>query len=393
MNGFYLEVAAVVPVLSGASRVELEELGSALANEIQRAKDAEQANAEAINAEKERAKQAEQANRQLITDLVGESPETLDTIHEISSWIINNETGAAAMAKEINKNTNTIKTLANTSMSFENTGIGVIDGELVLTKKSVNGEHVSHDIIPSATTKSAGVMSAEDKVALDTATSRALRALFVAAGTEYNNSGTDKTKTAPWGETVIHKAGHYYLNGLGDITERQMMDIYNAPHDGRTPFAYARNNARTFIIRGGTQQAAITNLVAWFGQAYNMEALAPVDFLGAVSGSCDRMFSGCLNLRHLYLNGFSFLYASNFSNAFTGCSSLITCCIKKVAKNIAFADSSKISKESIIYIVENSAPTSAITITLHPDAYARLADDADIVAALAAQPLITLVSA
>jgi hypothetical protein len=34
MNGFYLEVAAVVPVLSGASREELEELGSALVKEI-----------------------------------------------------------------------------------------------------------------------------------------------------------------------------------------------------------------------------------------------------------------------------------------------------------------------------------------------------------------------
>lgn len=220
-----------------------------------------------------------------------------------------------------------------------------------------------------------------------------LRPLFIAAGAEYNDTGANKTKTAPWGETVVHKAGHYYLNGLGDITERQMMDIYNAPHDGRTSFAYARNDARTFILRGGTQQMGITSLVAWFGQAYNMEALGLVNFLGVASGSCERMFSGCVNLRHLYLDGVSFLYASNFNDAFTGCSSLITCCIKKVAKNIAFADSSKISKESIIYIVENSAPTSAITITLHPDAYARLADDAEIVAALEAQPLVSLVSA
>ena len=220
-----------------------------------------------------------------------------------------------------------------------------------------------------------------------------LRQLFIAAGAEYNDSGADKSKTAPWGETVTHKAGHYYLNGLGDITEEQMMDIYNAPHDGRTSFAYARNDARTFIVRGGTQQVGITSLVAWFGQAYNMEALGLVNFLGVASGSCERMFSGCVNLRHLHLDGVSFLYASNFNDAFTGCSSLITCFIKKVAKNIAFADSTKISKESIIYIVENSAPTSAITITLHPDAYIRLANDTEIVAALEAQPLVTLVSA
>lgn len=62
----------------------------------------------AIDAEETRAKDAETANRKLITDLIGESPETLDTIHEISSWILNDETGAAAMVKEINENKNAI---------------------------------------------------------------------------------------------------------------------------------------------------------------------------------------------------------------------------------------------------------------------------------------------
>ena len=44
-------------------------------------------------------------------------------------------------------------------------------------------------------------------------------------------------------------------------------------------------------------------------------------------------------------------------------------------------------------MINEANPTSAITITLHSDAYARLADDADIVAALEAQPLVSLVSA
>ena len=220
-----------------------------------------------------------------------------------------------------------------------------------------------------------------------------LRQLYIAAGAEYNDSGVDKTRTAPWGETVTHKAGHYYLNGLGDITEAQMMTIYNAPHDGRTAFSYARNVARTFILRGGTQQTNIISLTAWFAQAYQMEALGLSNFIGVAGGSCERMFSGCSMLKHLHLDDFLFSYATGFKDAFTGCSSLITCNIKKVAKNIAFTDSSKISKESIIFIIGNSVPSSAITITLHPDAYARLADDTDVVAALKAQPLISLVSA
>ena len=44
-------------------------------------------------------------------------------------------------------------------------------------------------------------------------------------------------------------------------------------------------------------------------------------------------------------------------------------------------------------MIENATPAAAITITLHPDAYARLADDAEVVAALGAQPLVSLVSA
>ena len=56
-------------------------------------------------------------------------------------------------------------------------------------------------------------------------------------------------------------------------------------------------------------------------------------------------------------------------------------------------ESPLISKKSILLMIQKAKPTSTITITLHPDAYARLADDADIVASLAAQPLITLVSA
>jgi type IV secretory pathway VirB3-like protein len=52
-----------------------------------------------------------------------------------------------------------------------------------------------------------------------------------------------------------------------------------------------------------------------------------------------------------------------------------------------------LSKESLLYIIENEAVTEVITITLHASAYARLAQDADIVAALNNHPLVSLASA
>ena len=78
---------------------------------------------------------------------------------------------------------------------------------------------------------------------------------------------------------------------------------------------------------------------------------------------------------------------------FERCVALEELRLLKLPLSLNLAESPLISKESILYIITNAAPTTAITITLHADAYARLANDADIVAALEAQPLVTLVSA
>ena len=61
---------------------------------------------------------------------------------------------------------------------------------------------------------------------------------YVAAGAEYNDTGADIIKTTPWadmldddyngeyGTTVVHKAGYWYLNGLGDLTNKDMQTAF-----------------------------------------------------------------------------------------------------------------------------------------------------------------------
>jgi hypothetical protein len=78
---------------------------------------------------------------------------------------------------------------------------------------------------------------------------------------------------------------------------------------------------------------------------------------------------------------------------FRACNSLKTVDIYQCKKEVSFAECPNISKKSVLYTIQNAAPTAAITITLHPDAYVRIANQPDIIAALEAQPLITLVSA
>jgi hypothetical protein len=65
----------------------------------------------------------------------------------------------------------------------------------------------------------------------------------------------------------------------------------------------------------------------------------------------------------------------------------------KLAASISLYNAAAISKESILFMIEHEAATSAITITLHADAYSRLSTDPDIVEALNNHPLVSLASA
>jgi hypothetical protein len=75
---------------------------------------------------------------------------------------------------------------------------------------------------------------------------------------------------------------------------------------------------------------------------------------------------------------------------FNGCYSLTHINIKNTKLAYQLSKSSLLSKESLLYLINNEAATSAITITLAPYAYTRLATDADIVAALANHPNISI---
>lgn len=224
-----------------------------------------------------------------------------------------------------------------------------------------------------------------------------LRPLFIAAGAEYNNTESDITKTAPWGETVTHKAGYYYLNGLGDITEEQMMEIYNAPHNALYEQAYANvRNVPTFLFSGNSSTSGLTSSPnGIFMGSKDLKVIAGngVLYFAPSCGTVKNLFRGCNNLKHICLSNFYGRYVKFEDSVFQGCVSLVTIKITQLEQGLSFADSPQISKESILFTINNAIPKSAITITLHADAYTRLADDAEIVAALEAQPLISLVSA
>lgn len=86
------------------------------------------------------------------------------------------------------------------------------------------------------------------------------------------------------------------------------------------------------------------------------------------------MFKDCRSLKYIY-NTLVFAPNANIDGALDLCPALEEVRIKKMARSLRIAESPKLSLESIQYLVTNAANTSAITVTLHPSAFARLTDD------------------
>lgn len=225
-----------------------------------------------------------------------------------------------------------------------------------------------------------------------------LRDLYISAGAKYNEA-----------------TGYYELNGLTDITEEEMRAIYNR-----------------WLIDIGTNGVASGWLTLNNGERTNLPCITRADIFqqldNGISGSKVEVLRICAASTDDYTRvcyvgktvaeahqsmpklrkvigvwqynspiptDFNFGYGQPFQN----CPLLEEIRMKGINKSHTFAVSPNLSKESVLYMITNANPPSgaaagSIAITLHPTAYARLKDDADIVAALEAKGgIVTLVSA
>lgn len=223
-----------------------------------------------------------------------------------------------------------------------------------------------------------------------------LRPLYIAAGAEYNDTDIVQVKKVKfdldWNETVEHLPHCYCLNGLGDISEDEMLKIYNVGCFyggvyGALSGLSNRTNLGRLISANFSQDSPS---VAYACQCTTISLCVPTTtYESTFAIKSNNYFYGATKLRAIYGR----LSIDNvYNSTFKGCALLERVKIRTSA-SVSLADSPLMSKKSLLYMINEANPTSAITITLHPDAYARLADDAEIVAALETQPLISLVSA
>lgn len=235
----------------------------------------------------------------------------------------------------------------------------------------------------------------DPKVIYDT-TSGTLRDLYISAGAKYNEA-----------------TGYYELNGLTDITEEEMRAIYTQwqkdvgtashntgwltlPPKMRTnlPSLYRADliNALSNSISGPSVE------VLCIAEQSNDTRVMYVASTQAVAQNDMpklRRVIGVWRYNNNNPSDFNFSYGQPFGK----CPLLEEIRMARINKSHTFAVSPNLSKESVLYMITNAKPPSgaaagSIAITLHPTAYARLKDDADIVAALEAKGgIVTLVSA
>ena len=214
-----------------------------------------------------------------------------------------------------------------------------------------------------------------------------LRDLYISAGAKYNEA-----------------TGFYELNGLTDITEEEMRVIYKYAGTPQVKGAFAYSKARTNLPMPGMYNgslydqmffncSALETVNLGYRQAPVMLTSNIIEVLG------DTPFVGCRKLHTIYGILISYNHSFKWSYIFSDCSALKEVRIKQLQTSIPLSASPNLSKESVLYMITNANPPSgaaagSMAITLHATAYARLKDDADIVAALEAKNgVITLVSA
>ena len=225
----------------------------------------------------------------------------------------------------------------------------------------------------------------DPKVIYDT-TSGTLRDLYISAGAKYNEA-----------------TGFYELNGLTDITEEQMRVIYektwgwwlhlpslngfgsalprtNIPCPDYKIIAYASNiNIHSiFAVSGNDDNLEVVNLRALHTPTI-FDEIKIVDLNWVFQGDKKlREVQGIINIKEAR------------SNLNIG-GNIETINIKGLKVNIRFYNSQRLSKESVLYMINNSEATTAITIGLNKAVYDVMKDDADIIAALAEKTNITLI--
>ncbi len=179
-----------------------------------------------------------------------------------------------------------------------------------------------------------------------------------------------------WSESFNATTELFEGNELKDITAEQALQILNAPRISYpTVIGCSKQKVRTLILlQSGSPTASLTANLFRDSQ-YEILRLA-ADETTELSGATniDAIFYVCNKLRKI-IGTINLIYTTSVNYAFDAMDKLESIKIKNLKVNLSFQNSPLISLESLTYLIENAANTTPITITVHPNVYAKLTGD------------------
>ena len=132
--------------------------------------------------------------------------------------------------------------------------------------------------------------------------------------------------------------------------------------------------------------SSVTNMNYMFNSCASLTAIPQLDTSKVTS--MNSVFYNCYSLTAIPQLDTS--KVTSMGSMFNYCYSLTTANLKNVKLAYDLSKAALLSKKSLLYLINNEAATSAITIKLNSYAYGKWANDADVVAALVNHPNISL---
>ena len=237
---------------------------------------------------------------------------------------------------------------------FWNYGLQSVDTRFVDLNNISAGEKSGNISIPDASSTTKGFMSSADKKKLDgiNTDGSIYRGLYEAAGAVYNE-----------------ETGLYSLSGLDDLTEEQILESYvdTMLQVGGYPMRSTR--VRTFFPIPYTH-----DLRYWYFAASKLESVQIRKEMDVNTYSIDQFGGYCSKLKKV-LDVINVENVSDTSfNIFRNSPLVEYFRIKNLKKNAVISDCPLLTLDTVSYLVDNAANTSAITVQVHPDVYAKLTD-------------------
>lgn len=169
-----------------------------------------------------------------------------------------------------------------------------------------------------------------------------------------------------------------YCVSLGKVPQWNLRNISGT----NSTFSYC--TSLTSIELGDMPYNQFLN--SMFSYCYSLTSVR----IGKASSNYNEMtstFSGCRALKYIEMD---LEGAENPILAIASSNALTDVFVKNVSLDLDINMATLLSKDSLLYLINNEAATSAITITLASYAYDKWATDPDIVAALTNHPNVSL---